>query len=204
MKPAPPDVMGVPASNAGLWNLPNVLTMLRLVLVPPFAYFLLADSGTNSAYRLICAAIFVIASITDFLDGAIARKRGIVTTFGKVADPLADKVLTGVALIGLSSLGEIPWWITLVILGRELAVTVLRFWVIKHGVIPASRGGKAKTVLQIAAIVLFLLPLGGPWLVIQNVVLWAALIVTVVTGVDYTARALKLRADGKAASARVA
>jgi CDP-diacylglycerol---glycerol-3-phosphate 3-phosphatidyltransferase len=169
-------------------NVANGLTVLRLVLVPVFVYFLLAG-GTGG--RSIAFVAFAIASVTDLLDGELARRRSLITDFGKIADPIADKALTGSALITLSYLGEIPWWITAVIVVRELAVTGLRFWVIRHGVIPASRGGKAKTMLQVIAISLYVLP----WHIdiAREVVLLAALVVTVVTGVDYTARAMRLR-----------
>jgi len=166
----------------------NGLTVLRLALVPVFVFFLLAGS-TGS--RSVAFVAFALASVTDLLDGELARRRSLITDFGKVADPIADKALTGAALITLSYLGEIPWWITIVIVVRELAVTGLRFWVIRQGVIAASRGGKAKTLLQVIAISLYVLP----WHIeiAREVVLGAALIVTVVTGVDYTARAFRLR-----------
>lgn len=135
--------------------------------------------------------VFGVASVTDFLDGELARRRGLITDFGKIADPIADKALTGSALVVLSWMGDLPWWVTGVILFRELAVTGLRFWVIHHGVIAASRGGKAKTVLQVIAIGLYILP--GPFGVVRQLVMAAALIVTVVTGADYVARAVRLR-----------
>jgi CDP-diacylglycerol---glycerol-3-phosphate 3-phosphatidyltransferase len=171
-----------------VFNMANGLTVLRLALVPVFVYFLLAG-GTGG--RSIAFVAFAIASVTDLLDGELARRRSLITDFGKIADPIADKALTGSALITLSYLGEIPWWITAVIVVRELAITGLRFWVIRHGVIAASRGGKAKTMLQVIAISLYVLP----WHIdiAREVVLWAALVVTIVTGVDYTARAMRLR-----------
>jgi CDP-diacylglycerol---glycerol-3-phosphate 3-phosphatidyltransferase len=171
-----------------VFNVANGLTVLRLALVPVFVFFLL--SGGNGG-RSIAFVAFALASVTDLLDGELARRRSLITDFGKIADPIADKALTGSALITLSYLGEIPWWITAVIVIRELAVTGLRFWVIRHGVIAASRGGKAKTMLQVIAISLYVLP----WHIdiAREVVLGAALVVTVVTGVDYTARALRLR-----------
>ena len=131
---------------------------MRIALVPVFAWLLLAEGGDDDGYRMAATIVFVVASITDFLDGYLARKRNLVTTFGKIADPIADKALTGCALIGLSYLGELPWWVTVLILFREVMVTCLRFWVIKHGVISATRGGKAKTVAQMIAIILFLWP----------------------------------------------
>ena len=136
----------------------------------------------------------MLASITDLVDGAIARRYGLVTTFGKVADPIADKALTGVALIGLSLLGDLSWWITGIILAREIGVTLLRFWVIEHGVIPASRGGKLKTVVQTIAIAMYLadVPLAW-WPTASAVVMAVAVLLTVVTGLDYVVRAVRLR-----------
>lgn len=182
-----------PPSNL---NVPNALTGLRLILVPVFGWLLLAQDGTNPTLRLAAAAVFIFASATDYVDGALARKHNMVTTFGKVADPIADKALTGVALIGLSLLGELPWWVTVLIIGRELIVTVLRFAVINDGVIPASRGGKAKTVSQMVAITMYILPLAGPWITVRTVVMAIAVVLTVVTGIDYAGRALAVRRRG--------
>jgi CDP-diacylglycerol---glycerol-3-phosphate 3-phosphatidyltransferase len=172
----------------GLVNVANALTVARLALVPVFIWFLLAG-GTSD--RAIAFVAFAVASVTDLLDGELARRRSLITDFGKIADPIADKALTGSALITLSYLGELPWWITCVIVVREVGVTALRFWVIRHGVIAASRGGKAKTMLQIIAISLYILP----WHVdlVRAIVMGAALVVTVVTGIDYTVRAIRLR-----------
>lgn len=187
-----PDTVSHPDSGSPLWNIPNALTMLRLVLVVPFA-ILLFGYGNDSVARSVAAVIFVIAAVTDFFDGALARKYGIVTTFGKIADPLADKALTGVALIGLSYLNELPWWVTIVILIREIGVTLIRFWVIRHGVIAASRGGKAKTVALLIAIFLYLLPLVGPMSTVRAWIMGIAVVLAMVTGVDYLARAINLR-----------
>ncbi len=127
--------------EAGIWNVANVLTMVRILLVPVFVGFLLAG---GTVWRLAALATFCVASLTDLIDGRLARSRGLVTDFGKIADPVADKALTGAALICLSALGELPWWVTGVIMFREIGVTALRFWVIRRGVIAASRGGKAE------------------------------------------------------------
>ena len=116
---------------------------------------------------------------------------GEVTEFGKLADPIADKALMGAALIGLSILGDLPWWVTAVILVREIGVTVLRFAVLRHGVIPASRGGKLKTLVQAVAIGLFILPLSGPWHTGAWVVMWIAIALTVITGIDYVISAIR-------------
>jgi CDP-diacylglycerol--glycerol-3-phosphate 3-phosphatidyltransferase len=176
--------------EAGLWNVANLLTMARIVLVPVFIGFLLAG---GTAWRLAALAIFVVASLTDLLDGQLARSRGLVTDFGKIADPVADKALTGAALICLSALGELPWWVTGVIMFREVGVTVLRFWVIRRGVIAASRGGKAKTLLQIIAICLYILPAAlSPPGIVRGLFMAAAVVVTVVTGVDYVITAVRL------------
>jgi CDP-diacylglycerol---glycerol-3-phosphate 3-phosphatidyltransferase len=183
-------VSGASATSAqpGVVNVANGLTVARLVLVPVFVWFLL-DGGT--AGRTIAFVAFAVASVTDLLDGELARRRGLITDFGKIADPIADKALTGSALITLSYLGELAWWVTAVIVVREVAVTALRFWVIRQGVIAASRGGKIKTMLQILAISLYVLPIHLT--VLREVVMGAAVAVTVVTGGDYTARAIRLR-----------
>ncbi len=192
-----PDPMADPPSPSNLWNLPNGLTMLRLVLVPVFGYLLLVDSGESSQARWWAAVVFVIASLTDLADGAIARSRNLVTTFGKVADPIADKALTGVALLGLSWLGELPWWVTVVILGREVSITLARFVVIRHGVIPASRGGKAKTVSQMLAIFLYIIPVTGLLADLRWPIMLIAVLLTILTGLDYIVRAVRLRENSE-------
>jgi CDP-diacylglycerol--glycerol-3-phosphate 3-phosphatidyltransferase len=173
-------------------TLPNLLTLIRLLLVPVLAVLLLADDGADPALRWAATAVFVIAALTDLADGEIARRSGTVTTLGKIADPVADKALTGVALIGLSILGALPWWVTIIILGREIAVTVLRFVVIRHGVIPASRGGKAKTVAQVIAIALYLAPLGEWADPVRVITMGIAVVLTIVTGIDYAMRAWRM------------
>ena len=188
--PATPAVAQVP-----LVNIANILTVTRLALVPVFLFALFADGGGSTDWRMVAFLVFAVGSITDFVDGHLARKYGLVTDFGKVVDPIADKALTGAALVGLSILHELPWWVTLTIAGREIGVTLLRFWVIRYGVIAASYGGKVKTFAQIIAIGLYLLPLPDA----LDPLLWAgmgiALVLTVVTGVDYIVRALRLRAS---------
>jgi CDP-diacylglycerol--glycerol-3-phosphate 3-phosphatidyltransferase len=188
------DPIGDPASSASAWNLANALTVFRLVLVPVFVLFLFAHGGHDTLWRVLAWAVFAVASITDRIDGELARKRNMITEFGKLADPIADKALVGAALIGLSVLGELPWWITIVMLVRELGVTLLRFWVIRHGVMPASRGGKLKTLLQAVATGLFVLIPVGSWLKpVAWVFMAAAVVVALVTGVDYVTRAVRLR-----------
>jgi CDP-diacylglycerol--glycerol-3-phosphate 3-phosphatidyltransferase len=169
----------------------NWLTVARIVLVPVVVAGL-AAGGTP--WRIVALAAFLVASVTDLLDGRVARSRGLVTDFGKIADPVADKALTGAALISLSALGELPWWVTAVIMVREVGVTGLRFWVIRRGVIAASRGGKLKTLLQVIAISLYILPGTPGWL--RGLVMAAAVAATVVTGVDYLMRALRLHRTG--------
>ena len=175
------------------WNIANALTVLRLVLVPVFLVQLLHDDGTETAWRVAAFVTFAVASVTDRIDGELARRHGLVTDFGMIADPIADKALTGAALIGLSLLDELWWWVTVVVVVREVGITLLRFFVIRHGVMPASRGGKVKTLLQGLAIGLFVLPLSGVlhWLAV--VLMAAAVVVTVVTGVDYVVWAMRLR-----------
>ncbi|NKZ05078.1 CDP-alcohol phosphatidyltransferase family protein [Actinomadura latina] len=186
----PPDpVAGTPdPPPAGVWNIANALTMARIVLVPVFVWLLFLD-GTG--WRLAAFAVFAAASITDKIDGDIARARGLVTDFGKIADPIADKALTGAALVSLSVMGELWWWVTAAIMVREVGITVMRFVVIRHGVIPASKGGKLKTMLQVIAIGFFILP--GPLDYVRWVTMAAALVVTVVTGVDYVVQAWRMR-----------
>ncbi|MGH3735776.1 MAG: CDP-diacylglycerol--glycerol-3-phosphate 3-phosphatidyltransferase [Micromonosporaceae bacterium] len=176
-------------------NAANALTVLRLVLVPVFAWLVVASEMTNAAWRIAAAVAFGIASATDFMDGWLARAWDQVTRFGKIADPIADKALIGSALVLLSGYGMVPWWVTVLILVREIGVTLIRFWVIRYGVIAASRGGKLKTGLQITAIVWYLLPLPDPLAGVASWVMAAALLVTVVTGFDYALRAWRLRRD---------
>ncbi|OBF10262.1 CDP-diacylglycerol--glycerol-3-phosphate 3-phosphatidyltransferase [Mycobacterium sp. ACS4054] len=187
-----------PPARAHIANLANTLTLLRLVLVPIFLLALFAKDGHEIAFRVVAFVIFAIACITDRLDGLLARNYGMATEFGAFVDPIADKTLVGSALIGLSMLGDLPWWVTVLILAREFGVTVLRLAVIRRGVIPASWGGKVKTVVQVVAIGLFILPLTGPLRVAAAVVMGAAILLTVVTGIDYvvsTVREIRRTAD---------
>lgn len=178
-------------------NVANLLTLSRLALVPVFLLALFDGDGHDVWWRSVATALFALASLTDQVDGWVARRYDLVTDFGKIADPIADKALIGAALIGLSLLGELAWWATIVIAVREAGVTLLRFWVIRYGVIPASRGGKAKTLAQIAAIVVYLLPLPAEVTTLKWVLLGVALVLTVVTGVDYVVRAVRLRATAR-------
>lgn len=198
MRPSPPDHAGDPVGTSRWVTLPNLLTLIRLLLVPVLAVLLLADDGTDTTLRWWAMGVFVVAALTDLADGELARRSGTITTVGKIADPVADKALTGVALVGLSILGDLPWWVTIVILVREIGVTILRFAVIRHGVIPASRGGKAKTVAQVVAIALYLAPLPAGADPVKIVAMGVALLLTVVTGVDYAVRARRLARTGSA------
>ena len=194
-------------AQASVWNIANALTISRVALVPVFAWFLLHDGGDSTSYRLLAAGVFSVAAATDRIDGRIARAKGLVTDFGKVSDPIADKALMGMALIGLSIIGLLPWWVTIVVIVREVGVTALRFVVIRHGVMPASRGGKVKTVLQATAILLYVLPLhvlplSGLWQTIAVLFMGAAVIVTLATGGDYLLRARTLRNTSPRAKAQ--
>ena len=182
------------------WNLPNALTVLRLVLVPLFLVQLLYDDGNDTAWRVAAFVTFAVASVTDGVDGLLARRQESVTDFGKIADPIADKALIGAALIGLSLLDELWWWVTILVLVREIGITLLRFFVIRHGVMPASRGGKLKTLLQGLAIGLLVLPLPGLLHSLAVVLMAAAVVVTLVTGADYVLRALRLRRTSERAA----
>jgi CDP-diacylglycerol--glycerol-3-phosphate 3-phosphatidyltransferase len=157
-------------------------------MVPIFGYLVLAIEQTDSV-QWASAIVFLIAALTDLVDGVWARRYGLVTNFGKIADPIADKALIGTALIALSIQDEIAWWVTGIIIFREVAITLMRFWVIKHGVIPASRGGKVKTVSQIIAIVAFLIPLNGWVDAVAQMSLGVALALTITTGIDYVIKA---------------
>ncbi|AJE81907.1 phosphatidylglycerophosphate synthase [Streptomyces albus] len=193
---------GPAVRQASLWNVANLLTMVRLLLVPAFVALLLTGGGYDPAWRSLAWAAFAIAMITDLFDGHLARTYDLVTDFGKIADPIADKAIMGAALICLSGLGDLPWWVTAVILARELGITVLRFWVIRFGVIPASRGGKMKTLAQGTAVGMYVLALTGPLATLRFWVMALAVVLTVVTGLDYIQQAVVLRRRGKAAQAR--
>ncbi|MFE3225879.1 CDP-diacylglycerol--glycerol-3-phosphate 3-phosphatidyltransferase [Nocardia sp. NPDC059228] len=175
-----------------LLNIANVLTVLRILIVPLFLLALFAHGGHDTEWRWIAAGLFGVAAITDRIDGQLARKYGLVTDFGKLADPIADKALIGAALVGLSMLHDLPWWITIVIVARELGVTLLRLAVVRRGVIPAGRGGKLKTLVQSVAIAVLLLPLSGGFASAGMDLMYAAVVLTMVTGLDYVVQAARL------------
>ncbi len=175
-----------------MWTLPNVLTGLRLLAVPVLGTLLLV-SGDTPGGRLTALALFVAASATDVADGWVARRRGQCTDFGALIDPIADKALIATALICLSALHLVPWWATVIILAREVAVTALRLTVLRLGVIPASRGGKVKTATQTTLVVLSLAMPGSSQAIsaaVAATVLW-----TVVTGLDYGVKAAAMTRD---------
>jgi CDP-diacylglycerol---glycerol-3-phosphate 3-phosphatidyltransferase len=147
------------AARVGNWNLPNVLTGARIVLVPVYGYALLHDGGDSILWRCIATVVFAVAMVTDKVDGDIARSRGLVTNFGKIADPIADKAMTGMAFIGLSVVGDVWWWVTVVVLLREWSVTLLRLSILKRVVVAAAQSGKVKTALQAVALTGLSLPL---------------------------------------------
>ena len=194
--PTAPDG-AAPSEQAPLLNIANVLTVLRLLLVPVFIWLALLPGDRA---RLAAVVVFVVAAFTDRLDGQLARSWGLVTSFGKIADPIADKALTLSAFVLLSVAGRLWWWITLIIIVRELGITLLRLVMLRRAVMAASRGGKLKTVLQILGIVglltpwTMILPAGaaGAVTVLAYLIVAGALVVTVVTGVDYIVQALRI------------
>lgn len=184
------------------FNIANVLTVLRIAMVPLFGWALLHDGGNDPLWRWVAFGLFAVAMITDKIDGDLARKHNLITDFGKIADPIADKAITGMAFIGLSIVGDIWWWVTIVVLLREWSVTLLRLSVLKDVVIPAAQSGKIKTVLQAFALALLLWPLphgdahGGafdfwPWLLgealfyLAQVMLAAAVAMTMWSGYEF-------------------
>ncbi|ARD41458.1 CDP-diacylglycerol--glycerol-3-phosphate 3-phosphatidyltransferase [Actinomyces gaoshouyii] len=197
---------GASAGEAPLLNIANALTVLRIILVPVFVWLMLRP---GDAMRLAAALVFVVAAATDRLDGQLARSRNLITSFGKIADPIADKALTLSAFILLSAAGRLWWWVTALIVARELGITVMRFAMLRRAVMAASRGGKIKTVLQILALVGLLLPwhavlpatLATALLRVSYALVAAALVVTVATGIDYVLQAIRISREKSAAGA---
>lgn len=188
------------------WNVPNALTVVRIILVPVYVVLLFA-APDDLGWRIGATAVFVIAMLTDLADGHIARSRNLITDFGKLWDPIADKALTGAAFVSLSILdafpGQVglPWFFTIIILVREWGITWVRAAIAKYGIMAANKGGKAKTLTQSLALILFSLGLQflPGWVqVVAWILAWAALILTVVTGLDYLRHAWKIRADARA------
>ncbi len=190
-----------PPSNL---NIANALTVLRIIGVPVFGWLLLSEGGEDVGFRIWAFVAFVLLMITDRIDGDIARSRGLVTNFGKLADPIADKALTGMAFVGLSIIGVLWWWVTIVLLIREWGITLMRFVIKKYGVMPASQGGRIKTTLQAVAIGGYLLPFeiwdntfGSVMRWATHVAMGAALAVTLVTAVQYVRDAIVMRREQK-------
>jgi CDP-diacylglycerol--glycerol-3-phosphate 3-phosphatidyltransferase len=175
------------------WNVANGLTALRIALVPLFTALLLHGDGEQTSWRTAAAVAFALAVLTDRIDGELARNWGMVTNLGKIADPIADKALIGAALICLSILGELWWSVTVLILARELGITLMRFIVIRHGVMPAGRGGKAKTAAQALAILLYVAPLPDSVHPVAQAAMALALALTLASGLDYVVQAVRLR-----------
>ncbi len=178
---------------ASLGNIANIITVVRILLAPVFVWLMLLDAGEHGVWRWLAAALFVIAIATDSVDGFLARSRNLVTDFGKIVDPIADKVLVGAALVALAVLGELWWWVVVVILVREIGITVFRFAMLSRYVIAADGLGKLKTVFQSVAVSFALAPLWtivGDWIVWLNGVLMAiALVLTVLSGIQYLVNA---------------
>ncbi|MDR9396959.1 CDP-diacylglycerol--glycerol-3-phosphate 3-phosphatidyltransferase [Pontimonas sp.] len=176
-------------------NLANIITVIRIGFAPLVLWWLLIDDGQWGLWRWLAAAVFVIAISTDGIDGALARRRNLVTSSGVLLDPVADKALTGAAFVGLALLAELPWWVVIVVLGRELGITVFRLLVAQNRIIPASRGGKAKTISQAVALGFWLAPtwlILGDWIfVVNDALMVVAVALTVITGLDYLIRALR-------------
>ncbi len=192
--------------RASNWNLPNALTTLRIVAVPFFGWALLTDGGQAATWRWVALTVFVLAMITDKIDGDLARKHDLVTDFGKIADPIADKTMTGMAFVALSVVGELWWWVTALVLLREWGITLMRLWLVRSGVVlPAGQGGKLKTVVQTVALAMLVAPLRlftGPWEPIGVGLWWIAITLmgiavalTVVTGADYVRNTLAARRE---------
>ncbi|MFC0359429.1 CDP-diacylglycerol--glycerol-3-phosphate 3-phosphatidyltransferase [Kytococcus schroeteri] len=202
-QPVDPVPAGAAAGQPSPWNLANALTVLRILMVPVFVWLLLRDpgAGEDHLHSWWPFVVFALAAVTDRIDGELARRRNLITDFGKIADPIADKALIGSALVCLSWIDLLPWWVTVVVLARELLITVVRFVVIRYGVMAASRGGKLKTVLQSVAVGLMLMPLGGVVATIAWWVMLAAVVVTVVTGLDYLRDAARLWSRGRRGTA---
>lgn len=184
-------------------NVPNVLTVIRILLVPVYVVLMFLNPD-DQVLRLWATIVFIIAMLTDLADGHIARKYNLITDFGKLWDPVADKALTGAAFVSLSILGELPWFFTVLILLREWGITWVRAAIAKYGIMAANKGGKAKTLTQTFALILFSLNLAflpGPLQVVAWALMWAALLLTVVTGLDYLRHAWLIRQKGRAQEA---
>lgn len=183
-------------TQASLGNVANIVTVVRILFAPVFVWLLLADAGGDGWLRWAAAGLFLIAILTDSVDGFLARRQNLVTDFGTLVDPIADKILVGAALIGLSVLGELWWWVTALILFREVGITVFRFLALRDRVVPASLAGKVKTWAQSVAVTAMLIPLdrlvGGWWLWLGWILTGGAFALTVYSGVEYLVQARRI------------
>lgn len=166
-------------------NLPNALTIARILALPFCAWALFKNGGNDSDWQIIAWCMFFVVGMTDVLDGRIARKRNQISSFGTLVDPIADKAFIATALIGLSILEKMPWWVTIVILAREIGVTLLRFAVIKRGIIAASKGGKIKSLLQNFSVGFYILPLPESLFLPRDILLGIAIVLTITSGYQY-------------------
>ncbi len=187
------------SSKNSPWNVPNAITVARILAVPFFIWSLVAIADTESPMRWVSVLIFIVIMASDGIDGAIARKHGLITNLGKILDPIADKALLGGALIALSILGEIAWWVTVVILVRELGITIYRLIVIKKRVIAASGGGKLKTIVQAIMVGFVVSPLtawfpGDAYLAFEIALINIATILTIYSGLQYMIAAARAKA----------
>jgi CDP-diacylglycerol--glycerol-3-phosphate 3-phosphatidyltransferase len=164
---------------------PNFITVLRVLFVPVGAYTLFKNGGDDPTWQYISWCVFFVLGMSDVLDGNLARSRGKVTEFGKFLDPVADKFMIGTAMVSLSILDRMPWWITIVILAREIGVTIFRLSVIKRGVIPANKGGKVKAMMQGFGVGFYVLPLSPSLYWFRDGFMYIAVVLTIVTGAYY-------------------
>ena len=172
-------------------NLPNALTIFRILALPFCAWALFQKDGQDPTWQIIAWTMFFVVGMTDVIDGRIARRRNQISNFGIILDPIADKAFIATALIGLSILGKMPWWVTLLILVREIGVTILRFAVIKREVISANRGGKLKSLLQNFSVGFYILPLPESLYLPRDILLGIAIVLTIWTGLEYFRQAMK-------------
>ncbi|ARU46333.1 CDP-diacylglycerol--glycerol-3-phosphate 3-phosphatidyltransferase [Corynebacterium silvaticum] len=188
--------VNTPEHKPSNFNVPNVLTSLRIIVIPLFAWLVISGDGQHVSWMWWSLGVFVALMITDKLDGDIARAKNLVTDFGKIADPIADKALMITALVCLNIVGLVGWWVTAIIVVRELGITFWRMGELRKGnVVPASKGGKIKTTLQSLAVALYLIPLSGVFSVVQFLVMLAAVAITVITGVQYLIDARRLNRE---------
>jgi CDP-diacylglycerol--glycerol-3-phosphate 3-phosphatidyltransferase len=171
-------------------NLPNALTIFRILALPFCAWALFKEGGEDPTWQIIAWTSFFLVGLTDILDGRIARRRNQVSSFGAILDPIADKAFIGTALIGLSILGKIPWWVTAVILFREIGITIIRLAIVNRKVISANRGGKIKSLLQNFSVGFYILPLPENLYLPRDILLGAAVLLTITTGLEYLRNAM--------------